>query len=80
MHQPAGLGLPCSVSQPITPWGTGSKCWGCLWGSSRGGMDSQLLEGAAQGAAPSRSFTEQAGRGQRACAPAFIQECVGVLS
>lgn len=43
-------------------------------------MDSQLLEGAAQGAAPSRSFTEQAGRGQRACAPASIQECMGVLS
>lgn len=30
-------------------------------------MDSQLLEGAAQGAALSRSFTEQPGRGQRAC-------------
>lgn len=59
----AGRGLPCSISQPIAPQGAGSKCRGCLWGPSRGGMDSRLLEGAA----PPRSFPEQAGSGQRAC-------------
>ena len=66
-HQPAGRGRHAQSPSPSPPGAQVLSVGDVCGGSSRGGMDSQLLEGTAQGVAPSRSFTEEPGRGQRAC-------------